>query len=538
MPRLTGGQAVVQTLLAEGVDTVFGIPGSHSLSIYDALLDVPEIRHVLVRHEQGAAFMADGYARSTGRLGVCLTTTGPAALNTLGALATSYGDSCPVLLLCTQIPSAYIDAGKGVYHEVPDQLGMLERVTGFSARASGVAEIVPKLRAAIRSALSGRPRPVALELPVDVLDAADEVAIPAASQPSRPAPSRDGIEKAVDLIEQSKRPILWAGGGVVSGGACAELAQLAETLQAPVLTTNLGKGALPADHPLHLGYLLGQRPVRDYLKGCDLLLAVGTRFSYLATDKWTLQLPETVIHIDIDPEMIGKNYPAALPLAGDAAATLEAILGQLSTDSLPRQGRQAEVADLKAEVRSLWQEALPVETRMIQDVRSALPRETIFAMDVTVCTNLGWQMLDIYAPRTYLYPMGGCTLGYGLPAALGAKVAHPDRPVVAICGDGGFMLTCQELATAVQYGLPVVILVFDDRGYGILRIQQDDRFGQRSEVDLVNPDFVALGKAFGAEAVRVERLDGIGPAIEAALESEKPTLIEVPVKLGLQKITA
>ena len=345
MPRLTGGQALVQTLVAEGVDTLFGIPGSHSLSVYDALLDRPEIRHVLVRHEQGAAFMADGYARSTGRLGVCLTTTGPAALNTLGALATSYGDSCPVLLLCTQIPSAYIDAGKGVYHEVPDQLGMLERVTAFSTRASRVEEISGKLREAIRRARSGRPRPVALELPVDVLDDACEVTIPTACPPSPPDVDRDQVERAARLIARSKRPILWAGGGVVSGGACDALARLADRLQAPVLTTNLGKGALPADHPLHLGYLLGQRPVRDYLDGCDLLLAVGTRFSYLATDRWTLRLPETIVHIDVDPEMIGKNYPAALGLVGDAAATLEAILGRLSTDSSPRQGRQAEVAE-------------------------------------------------------------------------------------------------------------------------------------------------------------------------------------------------
>ncbi len=538
MPRLTGGQAVVQTLFAEGVDTVFGIPGSHSLSIYDALLDTPEIRHVLVRHEQGAAFMADGYSRSTGRLGVCLTTTGPAALNTFAALATSYGDSCPVLLLCTQIPSDYIDQGKGVYHEVPDQLGMLERVTAFSARATRVAEIVPKLQEAIRCATSGRQRPVALELPVDVLDAAGEVVIPEASRPLRQAPGGDEIAKAAGLIGQSERPIIWAGGGVVSSGACAELAHLAETLQAPVLTTNLGKGALPADHPLHLGNLSGQAPVRDYLKGCDLLVAVGTRFSYLGTDRWTLQLPESIIHIDIDVEMIGRNYPASLGLVGDAAATLEALTGQLSSDPPPREGRQDEVADLKAQVQRTWQAELPVEYQLIQDIRSALPRDTILAMDATVCTNLGWQMLDIYEPRTYLYPMGGCTLGYGLPAALGAKIAHPDRPVVAICGDGGFMLTCQELATAVQYGLNVVTVVCDDGGYGILRVQQDDRFGRRSEVDLVNPDFVALAKAFGAEAVRVERLDGIKPALESALENEGPTLIEMKVELGLQKITA
>ena len=546
MSTMTGGQALVNALVSEGVDTVFGIPGTHALPIYDALLDAPTIRHFLVRHEQGAAFMAAGYARSTGKVGVCLTTTGPAALNTFSALATAYADSCPVLLLCTQIPSDFIGKDKGVYHELPDQLGLLERLTCFSARPERVQDIVGLVHAAMRRAHIGRPRPMALELPADLLKSRGEVTIPAPDRPPRPAPDADQIDAAVGLMTWSKRPIIWAGGGVTISEAHAELAALAEMLQAPVLTTNMGKGALPPDHPLHLGYLSGQGCVRDYLAGCDLLVAVGTRFSFITTDRWALQLPEAIIHIDIDPDEIGKNYPAAVGVVGDASSTLQALTRQLQLQPQPegnrtyRRSRVEEVSALKAEVRAIWEEQMPVEYGLVRDIRAALPHEAIVSMDPTVWAYSAWHMLDIYEPRCYLYPMGGATLGYGLPAALGAKVAHPDRPVVAICGDAGFMVSCQELATAVQYGINVVLLVFNDEGYGVLRIQQDGRYGRRSQVDTVNPDFVAMARAFGADGVRVDGPDQVKAALESALENEndKPTLIEIPIALTVQRITS
>lgn len=534
--HITGGQVLVEALVSEGVDTVFGIPGTHSLYVYDALLDAPEIRHILVRHEQGAAFMADGYARSTGKVGVCLTTTGPATLNTFGALATSYGDSCPVLLLCTELAREYIGKGKGIFHEVPDQLGMLERVTGFCARANSGEELVGLLREAIFRARSGRPRPTALELPADVLKEPVEGTVSSRRRPARPEPDPRQLQRAIELIVNARRPIIWAGGGVISSGAHEELARLAEVLGAPVLTTNLGKGALPADHPLHLGYLVGQPPVREYLTGCDLLLAVGTRFTYLATDRWTLRLPEQIVHCDIDPEVIDKNYRASVGVVGDARAILEALLAECERRPGPSEDRAHEVASLKEDVRAIWSRQIPLEYQLIQDIRSAMPRETIVAGDPTVCSYLAWQMLDMYEPRSYLYPMGCATLGYSLPAALGAKVAHPDRPVVAICGDGGFLFTCQELGTAVQYGIPVVTLVFNDNGYGLLRTQQDDLFGRRNAVDLGDTDFVALAEAFGADALRLEDVCQLEGALRAALEKEKPTVIEIPVVLSVKGI--
>jgi acetolactate synthase-1/2/3 large subunit len=327
---------------------------------------------------------------------------------------------------------------------------------------------------------------------------------------------------------------------VTTSGAHGELAELAEMLQAPVLTTNMGKGAIPADHPLHLGYLSGQLPVRDYLARCDLLVAVGTRFSFITTDRWALPLPRPIVHIDIDPEEIDKNYPAAVGVVGDAAAALRAIIRQLQQgdDPAPRLSRTGEVAALKAEVRAIWEADMPVEHALVTDIRAALPREAIVSMDPTVCAYAAWSMLDVYEPRSYLYPMGGATLGYGFPAALGAKVAHPGRPVVAICGDAGFMVSCQALATAVQYGINVVLLLFNDEGYGVLRIQQDRHFGRRSQVDTVNPDFAAMAHAFGADGVRVKGPGQVKAALEAGLENDKPTLIEIPVALSVQTITA
>jgi acetolactate synthase-1/2/3 large subunit len=312
---------------------------------------------------------------------------------------------------------------------------------------------------------------------------------------------------------------------------------LAEALPAPIVTTNLGKAAVPGDHPLCLGYTVGQKPVRQYLEQCDLMLAVGTRFSYLATDCWTMKFPETVIHIDIDAGVIGRNYDVTQGLVGDAGGILEAILDRLGERSPPPGDRRGEVAALKAAVHSIWTSEIPREHQLIQDIRAALPRSTIVAGDPSMCAYLAWQMLDLYAPRSYLYPMGGATLGYGFPSALGAKAAHPDRPVVAICGDAGFLFSCQELATAVQYDLNIVTLIFNDSGYGALRVQQDDVFGRRSEVDLRSPDFVALAESFGAAAQRVEDLDQLQPVLSAALGHSCPTVIEVPVALSVQNLT-
>lgn len=529
--RMTGGEAVVRSLKAHGVDTVFGIPGTHNLAIYDALREMGSIRHILARHEQGAAFMADGYARASGRAGVCLSTTGPAALNTLASLGTAYSDSSPVLCIASQIPAEGIGLGKGYLHECEDQLGSFAPVTKWRARADSAAEIPGVMREALAQLRSGRPRPVAVEIPCDTLDEDDDLAIPAPVAAEREAPETELVERAAALLRAARRPVIWAGGGVIGSGAGAELRQLAERLQAPVFTTVLGKGAVADDHPLAAGATILHPAGREFVAECDVMLAVGTRFTEEESDRWGLRLPDTLIHVEIDPEEIDRNYAATLGVVGDARVALQLISDQLQELRREDNTIAAEVAALRQKVWRYCQERAPEGVELVQTLRKALPRETILVSDLTVAAYWCRRMLDIYEPRTNIYPWGFCTLGFGLPAAIGAKVARPDRPVVALCGDGGFMFNCQELAAAVQFDVPIITLVFNDEAYGVLRPQQEARYGAAHAVDVVNPDFMGLADAFGVDGCRVDSIEQLGPAVTKAIEADRSTLIELPGSL-------
>ncbi len=529
--RMTGGEAVVRSLKAHGVDTVFGIPGTHNLAIYDALREMGSIRHILARHEQGAAFMADGYARASGRAGVCLSTTGPAALNTLASLGTAYSDSSPVLCIASQIPAEGIGLGKGYLHECEDQLGSFAPVTKWRARADSAAEIPGVMREAFARMLTGRPRPVAVEIPCDTLDEDDDLAIPAPVAAEREAPETEPVERAAGLLRAARRPVIWAGGGVIGSGAGAELRQLAERLRAPVFTTVLGKGALADDHPLAAGATILHPAAQAFVAECDVMLAVGTRFTEEETDRWGLRLPDTLIHIEIDAEEIDRNYSSTVGVLGDARAALQLINGQLQDMRRGDDGSAAGVAALRQTVWRFCQDRAPEGVELVQTLRKALPRETIIVSDLTVAAYWCRRLLDVYEPRTNIYPWGFCTLGFGLPAAIGAKVARPDRPVVALCGDGGFMFNCQELAAAVQFEAPVVTLVFNDEAYGVLRPQQEARYGAAHAVDVVNPDFMGLAEAFGVDGCRAASIEQLGPAVANAIEADRSALIELPGRL-------
>ena len=526
--RMTGGEAVVRSLAANHVDTVFGIPGTHNLAIYEALRQTDGIRHVLARHEQGAAFMADGYARASGRVGVCVSTTGPAALNTLASLGTAYSDSSPVLCIASQIPAAGIGLDKGFLHECHDQLGSFAPVTKWRARADTVAAIPEVLREAFAQMQTGRPRPTAVEIPCDTLDASDDVAITVAATAPRLTPDAEQVEQAARLLSAARRPVIWAGGGVISSDAGTELRQLAERLQAPIFTTVLGKGAVAEDHPLAAGNALLHPAARAFLAECDLMLAVGTRFTEEETDRWGLRLPDSLIHIDIDPEEIDRNYPATVGIVADARAALQEFNAQLQNLGKQEHREAVEIANMRQEVWRYCQARAPEGVELVQTLRTALPRETIVVSDLTVAAYWCRRLLDIYEPRTYIYPWGFCTLGFGLPAAIGAKVARPDRPVVVLCGDGGFLFNCQELAAAVQSKVPLVVLVFNDSAYGVLRPQQEVRYGGAHAVDLVNPDFMALAGAFGVDGCRVTSIEQLGPTVAKAIEADKTTVIELP----------
>ncbi|MDP2859753.1 MAG: thiamine pyrophosphate-binding protein [Bacillota bacterium] len=531
MRHVRGGEAAVCALAVEGVKAIFGIPGAHALPLFDALLDAPQIRRITARHEQGAAFMADGYARTSGQIGVCMTSTGPGALNTLAAMGTAYTDSSPVLNIFSQIPTHAIGRDKGYLHELPDQLGMFAQVTGWRARAESVSAIPPLVHEAFTHMRNGRPRPAALEIPVDVLFAEGAATFAAKASRRRTVPDPASVAEAAQMLSEAKKPLVWAGGGVIHSGASNELLRLADTLQAPVLCTRSGRGAVPDNHPLCLGSLATRKSVREYVASCDVLLAVGSRLDASDTSEWKLALPRALVQVDIDPSEIGRNYPVVLGIVSDAREALRGLNSALSQNPLRRSSRASEVAQLKSRVHDQLLERSQVAVRLLEDIRSALPDDGIVVNDVTVCAYWGSFLFQVLAPRTYLYPAGFVTLGFGLPAAIGAKVAHPDRPVLAICGDGGFLYTASELATAVQHETNIVVLLVNDNQFGILEPQQRERFGRTSMIDLRNPDFVALARAFGAHAVRLDSPTDVKAAIRDALARKQPTLLELQADL-------
>ena len=529
--QVSGGEALAHSLAAEGVTTIFGIPGTHNLAFNDALHEVPQLRHISARHEQGAAFMADGYARASGQVGVCMSTTGPGALNMLVPLGTAYSDSSPVLSIASEIPSGYVGQEKGFFHECRDQLGMFQPVVKWAQRVNAVSAIPWTVRECFARLHSGRPRPVALEVPCDVFDSKGDVAIaePRPVQPRGAAPEE--ITAAVDLLKASTRPLIWAGGGLVASGGSAALVQLAETLQAPVCTTVTGRGSITDLHPLSMGRIHLRPEGQEYLANCDLLLAVGTRFPQIETESWSLRLPETVIQIDLDSGEIGRNYPVSCGVVGDARSVLEQLL-EGSGDLGGRSGRSQEVASLRKVVLEGHRKRNPEAIQLIETLRKAMPPETIVVNDLTVAVYWGQEFFEVYEPRTYLSPAGFATLGFGLPAAIGAKLACPDRPVVSFSGDGGFLFNCQELATAVQYDVPVVCVVFNDNAYGVLKPQQLERYGRSSDaLELSNPDFSELARSFGIQAQGVESIEELGPTLSRAVKSGQSWLIEMAISL-------
>ena len=529
MAKMTGGQAIVRSLEAEGLNVVFGVPGVHNLYIYDALLDCPGVRHILTRHEQGAAFMADGYARASGQIGVCLTVTGPGVTNAFTAIAEAYSDSSPVLSITSQVNSKYIGKGKGILHELKDQPGVFESITAQSQRLTEVSRIPEVVHSAVKMMRTQRPRPIHLEVPEDVLAAVGKVEIAGKEEYEREGSHPTAVEEAAQCLMEAQQLLIYAGGGVIRSGASPELLRLAELFQSPVLTSGMGKGAIPEDHPLALGTAWIPRvDVPEIVRKADVVLAVGTRFTAEFTSGFTLPLPKQLIQIDIDEGEIGKNYPVKVGLVGDAKKTLQQVLKSLDKSEIkPRLQFLAEMQELKRRMRQEMERSnneLPV----MKEIRAVLPRDTIICGDMMMFWVETLALFPVYEPGTFLFPWGYGTIGFSFPAAIGAKVACPERPVVAMCGDGAFMYTCQELATAVKYGISVPLILFNDNCYANIKQQQIDRFGRCSEVDLVNPDFVRFAESFGANGVRIEGLSDLKPAIEKALEADGPTIIEIP----------
>jgi thiamine pyrophosphate-dependent acetolactate synthase large subunit-like protein len=529
---MTGGEVVVATLRAHGVDVVFGMPGVHNLALYDALCDAPEIRHVVVRHEQAAGFAADGYARATGRPGVAITTAGPGATNALTAIAEAWSDSSPVVLIASHIESPYVEQERGFGHELRGQLDVFQTATRFRARPRDVQEIGPSLGEAFAQAQQGRPRPALVQIPQDVMNDSAEVEV-AESRPARPQSAEAALVRtAADMLARAGAPAIYAGVGVHRSGAHAELLELAELLDAPVFTTAQGKGAIPEDHSLAVGNRwTGEPELIELLSKSDLLLGVGTRFGAADTLQWQLPLPAAVIHIDADADEVGRNVPAEVGLVGDAKTVLRQILHALDGHHNGN-SRRGDLHSVMQAANAAAEAAWPEPIGFLRDLRAGLARDAIVFCD-SLIQYWAARHFPAYAPRSMHLPWTFGTLGSSLPMAIGAKVAFPQRQVVTLCGDGALMFTLPELATAVQAEANIVIVVCNDRGYGAMRMHQQRRFGRFIASDLTTPDFPNVANAFGARGIRIDSAKDIAPALTTALSHNGPVLIEVPLALTI-----
>lgn len=532
MRRLRGGEALVEALKVLGVDTVFGIPGVHTLEIYDALYEAPGIRHILCRHEQGAAMMADGYARATGRPGVTTLITGPGLLNAATGIAEAYSDSSPVLTICSQNPRPDFGGGRGYLHETKDQLGVAASVVDWARRARSAAEIPDLVYEAWQFMLAGRPQPAYLEIPIDVL--AEEATFgPFTPPPAAPrrAPSPDLLAEAAALLTGARRPAIIAGGGAVA--AAPDLRRLAERIGAVCLTSTAGKGVFDERGPLSLGSRGRWPAAGEVIQNCDVILMIGTE---MAPTDFSPRLGFTgkAIRVDIDPGKLMANITPDLPILGDAVAAAAYLAAQVRP-APPEQveSQSGVVARALAAAAPAEAKSQPDYGRIGEAIRAAVPDDGLVVNDMTgTCYRLSRYGFPVTVPGTFLFPRGYGTLGWAVPAAIGAKLGAPQKPVVAIAGDGGFLYTGQDILTAVMYEVSLPIVLVNNESYDEIRLSMvGSRTGRAWAYDLINPDFMEFAKAFKLRGVRVADIDrDLTPAIAEALSAPGPTLIEVPVE--------
>jgi 5-guanidino-2-oxopentanoate decarboxylase len=516
-----GGHAVVAYLRAYGVDTVFGIPGVHTLDLYRGLAEFG-IRHIGVRHEQGAGFMADGYARASGKPGVCCLITGPGLMNAATAIGQAYSDSMPMLVLGSVNATDQLGKGRGRLHEITDQNAAIAPLTGFARTIRHAEELPQAMADAYRLFGTGRPRPVVLEFPLDFLSAPVEITTTKAHGAERPVASAADLERAASLIDSAERPILLLGGGTVD---CAPQARaFAEKTGCLVVTTTAGKGVVPDSHPASVGATLAKPATQTLLAEADVVIAVGTELS--ETDSWIdqLELPGRLIRIDLDRHTLTRDYPPSVGLLADAGPALSALTERVKRGRHPDVGRAARI---RAQNHGNPDPLSRKHMAVLDAIRAALPDEAMLFSDMTQIAYTGNHYYRCEEPRSWFHPNGFGTLGYAMPAAIGAKIACPSRPTVALAGDGGFLFTVQDLGTAVEQHLPIPIIVWNNDALGQIAGDMVARGIPQFGVKPRNPDFLALARAFGAEALRPQSLSGLSEAVQRALRAEGPTLIEV-----------
>ena len=527
--KLTGGQAVVRSLIKEGVDTVFGLPGVQNDWLYNAFYDYQkEIRVVHTRHEQGAGYMALGYNLASGKVGVCNIVPGPGFLNSTASLATAWGLNAKVLSLVGQIPQKAQGKGRGVLHEIPDQLAIQRQLTKWANRATSATEVPAIMAQAFHQLHNGRPRPVGVEISMDVLSSEMDIDFSRYKKAERILNPliEEQIDAAVALIAKAKNPLIFVSGGAMEAGESVQ--QLAEYLQAPTFAYRTGKGILSNRH--HLSFPV---PAAHALwKEADVVIGIGSHVR-MPLSKWGVDKDLKFISINIDESAHNRLVEPSVSVTADAEQAVNAIMEQLPKVSSPAPSRKAEMV----EFRKAWNAQtayLEPQSTILKSIREELPDDGILVDELTQVGFASRIVYDAFLPRTYLCTGFMGTLGWGFQTALGAKVAKPDVPVISVAGDGGFMFGVQELATAVQHKIGVIVLVFNNNLYGNVRQMQETLYDNRViATDLHNPDFVKMAHAFGANGVRVNNYTDMQKAIRDAKGESLPTVIEVPIGTGL-----
>ncbi len=535
MVKISGSSALIEALKKEGVEVIFGLPGGAIIDVYDTLYD-SGIKHILARHEQSAVHMADGFARASGRAGVCFATSGPGATNLVTGLATAYMDSSPIVAVTGQVPRPMI--GKDAFQEV-DIIGVSIPVTKHNLQVRDPRDIPTFVKELFYIATTGRPGPVLIDIPKDVQAEMCEVKYPKSTHlvgynPLMPL-SGIQVKKAIDFISGSKRPVILAGGGVKAANAFKQLLTLSEFLMAPVTTSFMGKGVFPENHPLSLGVLgmHGSPEANKVIQKSDVLIAIGFRFSDRTTGNIEEFCPDTkIIHIDIDESEVGKNKIVDVEVIGNASEAMDMILAGLRKRM--KKGNEKwrdKVLQLKEQLRSdnnAGEELKP--SKILKELRGLLPAETIVTTEVG--QNQMWSAIHfkVFKPRTFFSSGGLGTMGFGFPAAIGAKAAKPTVPVVDIAGDGSFAMTENSLATSVVHNLPVVVVILNNRALGMVAQWQRLFYNKRYSATLLEqPDFIKLSQAYGAQGLQAKSIQEFKNCVKEALNNDVTTVIDVPI---------
>ena len=535
--KMRGGDAIIQALKDNGVDTIFGYPGGTVIPFYDMLYD-SDLKHILVRHEQCAAHAAEGYARASGKVGVCLATSGPGATNLVTGIANAYMDSSPLIAITGQVVSNLI--GNDAFQEV-DIMGITKPITKHSYQPKDANDIPSIINTSFEIASTGRNGPVLIDVPKEVQEQElDEYVLGTIPTPGyKPTVKGNSkqIAKAADMLLKAERPFILAGGGTILAGASEEVKKLAELINAPIATTLMGKGIVDEKDDLSIGMLgmHGKQVANQNVNETDCLLAIGCRFSDRTTGKLEEFIPDAkVIHIDIDPAEIGKNVPVDLPIVGDAKIVLNQLIKELEPKPSSNNAWLNSIVDFKKSTmpRVSYNDIPLKPQQVIKEIAASITEDTIVTTDVGLHQMWAAHFLDISKPRRFISSGGLGTMGFGFPAAIGAKVACPDEAVLAIVGDGGFLMVSQELATIKEYDIPVVIAMLNNRKLGMVYQWQNKMYDQRySQTDMGNtPDFVKLAESYGINAVRVEEVDKTQEVLSKALKDNEAILVDITVE--------